>query len=503
MKILKFLFGISFAFLACFGAHADSLFFESEPIQAGIEVFKMSRGFADIYSELDSVSWAGKNINVAIESLENIHQDAHIAATDERVILVWRDEIVANYPRPNPRDWDAYGEITTALVLKMRERDTGLRTLEPSYIYNVVLQALMHSIDENGRYISPSENSIFKDDRILTSVGIEGARDERGNFRVFGVYNGSPADVAGIMSGDLIGEINGTLVAELSDSDLASMLSGFDSGTLKMTLMSPSGNRRVVVRRATIVIADADIVFMDDDNGGVLYIVVNKVSEGAVTIIKEALKKYKDLNGIILDLRAASGDDEITAAKMAGLFVGSRPVMRIVETARDETEVVPTGAPLTNAPIVVVLSNMTRGTAEAIAATIYENGRGVLIGTPSAGIGRIASKIELVGGGALELLNKSIKTGAGRVIDSRGVFPIVCLANIRTSQQQNAFFLNVINNDFHAKDFNSVADVDVAAVRRACPVITSGEDEDALSLSVGAKILTDRAVYNRLLNLQQ
>lgn len=503
MKILKFLFGISLAFIMCGVVRADGLFFETEPMQGGIDVKEMSQGFADIYKNLDSVSWGGKNINVAIESLENLHRDAHIAVTDERVILVWRDEIVANYPRPSARDWNAFGEITTALVLKMRERDKELAMAAPSDIYRAVVDGLMRGIDEQGRYIAPRDNGIFNDNRILTSVGIEGARDERGNFRVFGVYNGSPADVAGITSGDLIGEINGTLVSELSDSALASMMSGFDSGTLKMTLMSPSGNRRVVVRRATIVIADADIIFMDDDDGGILNIVVNKVSDAAVTIVQEALQRYKDLNGVILDLRSAFGDDARAAAKFAGFFVGSQPIMRVIETARDETEVVPTGAPLTSAPVVVVLSNMTRGTAEAIAAAIYETGRGVLIGTPTAGSGRIASKIQLKDGGALELLNKSIKTGSGRAIDGRGVFPIVCLANIRSSQQQNAFFLNVVNNDFRAQDFNSVPNIDSEAVRRACPIITSGEDEDMLSLAVGVKILTDKTVYNKLLNLQQ
>lgn len=501
-KIFKSLFKISLAIFLCAGAWAEGLFFDSEPVQGGINVVEMSRGFADIYEKLDGVSWGGKNISVAIESLENINSNAHIAVTDERVILVWRDEIVANYPQPAPNDWQAFGEITTALVLKMRSRDATLAAANASEVYRIVMDALMRGIDESGRYVSQSDNDIFNDNRILTSVGIEGARDERGNFRVFGVYNGSPADAAGIVSGDLIGEINGTLVSELSDGALASMMSGFDSGTLKMTLLSPSGSRRVVVRRATIVIADADIVFMDDDNGGVLDIIVNKISDNAVKIVQEALTQHQNLNGVILDLRAAFGDDAISGAKLAGLFIGAQPVMRIAQTAMDDTEVVPTGAPLTLAPMVVVVSNMTRGTAEAIAAAIYENARGVLIGTPTAGAGRIASKIDLENGDALELLNKTIKTGAGRAIDSRGVFPIVCLSNIRTSQQQNAFFLNVINNDFRAQDFNAVSDIDAETVRRGCPIITSGEDEDRLALSVGVKILTDKSVYQKLLNLE-
>ena len=174
------------------------------------------------------------------------------------------------------------------------------------------------------------------------------------------------------------------------------------------------------------------------------------------------------------------------------------PVMRIVETAGEEVEVVPGGKAVTDAPVVVLMSNQTRGTAEALVSAFYENGRGVLVGTPTAGSARIASRIDLDNGGALELLNKSIKTGKGNAIDGRGVFPIVCLSNIRTSQQRNAFFLNVINNDFHSQDFNRMPNVSATDIRRGCPVITSGADEDAVASAVSAKILTDKKVYNRL-----
>lgn len=480
--------------------HADSLFFEDEPIQDGLNVFDVSATFADIYKKLDDVKWAGKNINVAIESLEKLNSNAHIAATDERVVLVWGDSIIANYPRPKPGDWNGFGEITTALVLKLRANDSVLHNATTSEMYQLVVDALMRGIDENGRYIYSRVAEITEDGRILTSVGLEGARDARGNWRVHGVYKDSPADISGIREGDLIVAVNGENVANLSDDDLSAVMSGFNSGTSKIKLLTPTGEHDVVLRRATIILADADVVHRSDpDTGGILEIVVHRISDNAAAIVNEALAKYTDVSGIILDLRAATGDDERAAAKFAGLFIGQKPVMRIVETAKDEVEVIPGGNAVTDAPVVVLMSNMTRGTAEAVVAAFYEYGRGVLVGTPTAGSARISTRINLENGGALELLNKSVKTGTGRTIDGRGIFPIVCLSNIRSSNQQNAFFLNVINNDFNAKDFNQDPDADIDAIRRGCPVITSGADEDAISAAVAVKILTDSKVYNKLI----
>ena len=499
MGIKKFFVFMTIILGVMCGARADSLFFEDEPIQDGLPVFEASRTFAEIYQKLDDVNWAGKNLNIAIESLENLNKSAHVAATDERVVLVWGDDIIANFPRPAANDWNGFGEITTALILKMRAYDANLRQMSESEMYQAVVDSLIRGVDENGRYIFSKAAEIAEDGRLLTSVGVEGARDARGNFRVNGIYKGAPADMAGIRAGDLIEQINGRFVADMSDDELAAVMTGFNSGTSKIHLLTPYGNKDVVLRRATIVLADADVVHRSDpDTGGLLEIIVHNVSDGAVAIVNEALARYADVSGIVLDLRVAGGDDERAAAKLAGLFIGKRPVMRIVETASDEVEVVPGGDAVSDAPVVVLMSDQTRGTAEALVAAFYENARGVLVGTPTAGAARIASRIDLSNGGALELLNKSIKTGQGRAIDGRGIFPIVCLSNIRTNQQQNAFFLNVINNDFNARDFNQEPDVNPADIRRGCPVITNGADEDAVATAVSVKILTDKKVYNRL-----
>lgn len=481
---------------------ADSLFQDSQVID-GIEVAKVSDVFADIYEKLDGVNWAGKNINVAIENLESLNPKAHIAATGERVVLVWGDELIANYPYPAEKSWQEYGQITTALIMHMREQDSRLRSLRDVELYDVVVNALLSGVDENGSYIYSKDMINNADTKILTSIGFDGGRDERGNFRVTGVFKDSPADVSGIHEGDIISEINGQRVSKMTDGDISAVLSGYNSGTSKLKLLTPTGNKNVTLRRATVVLADADIIYrgLDDNKGGILEIIVHKISDGAVDIINEALAKHSDATGIILDLRTSVGDNEKAAAKLAGLFIGQKPVMRIAETAFDELEVVPGGEAVTEAPVVVLISDTTRGTAEAVAAAFYENKRGVLIGTPTAGHSRIASLIDLKNGGVLELFNKSVKTGLGNVLDGRGVFPLVCLSNIRNESQQEVFFLNVMNGEFNAHDYNKDTKVNVKSLRKACPKITSGTDEDNVSMAVSVKILTDKQIYKELMDL--
>ena len=88
MKIKQFFLILG---LVCYPiiVQSDTLFYDNVEIQDDLDVYAVSDVFADIYEKLDGVNWAGKNIDVAIESLEKLNPDAHIAATGERAVLVW------------------------------------------------------------------------------------------------------------------------------------------------------------------------------------------------------------------------------------------------------------------------------------------------------------------------------------------------------------------------------------------------------------------------------
>lgn len=461
--------------------------------------YNPEKTFAEIYEKLDSVKWGGKNVGVAIEGLENLSPYAHLAATDDRIILVWKDSIIGNFQKPVAKDWDNYGKITVSLIEKMRERDATLAMMPQDVIYEQAFAALMRGINEEGKYIPKATLLNSSENRVLTSMGISGWRDRGGEFRVDAVVKGSPADMAGIQVEDLIDMVNGREVSDMSDAEVDAVFRGMNSGTAKLHLLTPTGNRNVVVRRATILLADADIVYRPVDKDAILEIIIHDLTDNAVKIVNEALLKYKNVSGVILDLRVANGADARAATKLAGLFIGKKSVMRVAQDGNEDMEFVPADDAVTDAMLVVLVSNTTNGTPEAVASAIYENGRGVLVGTPTAGNARIATRMDLGNGGVLELMDKSIKSSQGIGLDSRGVFPIVCLSNIRSSKQQNAFFVNVVNDDFNIKDFNKDSNVDVDAVRRACPIIANGEDEDMVSAAVATKILIDKNVYHKLI----
>ena len=461
----------------------------------------MSKTFSDIYSRLDSVKWDGKDIRIAIESIENIIPNVKIAATDTRVMVLHKDTIIGNWSRPMDGNWDEFGEITTAIVLKLREVDKRLSNMNQSNIYKAVVSAIMKGINENGKYIYSEKEDEANDPHVLTSLGIGGVRTNNGDYIINTIFKGSPADSAGLSMGDILISANNTPLRNLSDMEVLGLFNGFSSGTIKIKAIGDDGKeKKVTLRRASVMVADADIVMLNGDKN-IIEIIVHKISDNSVGIVSEALYKYKDkFDGIYLDLRTAVGEDERAMAKFAGLFLGAVPVARISMEASVDLEIVPGEDAVTNKPIVITVSNATSGTAEALAFAFYENNVGAIIGMPTAGRAKLATKLDLLNGGVLELLNREIKTGQNRKINGRGFFPIVCLSNIRTSDQEDVFLVNVKNHDWNIQDFNKDENVSPKTARKGCPNIRSGVDEDNVSLAVAMDILMNDDVYQRLKN---
>jgi carboxyl-terminal processing protease len=477
------------------------IFDSDEPVIDGLNVLEMSGVFADIYKKLDSVQWDGKDIRIAIESIENVAAKVKVAATDERVMVLYGNDIISNWPRPADKDWKSFGQITTAIILNLRKKVPALARMDAPAVYKTVVGSIMKGVNENGKYIYSKTEHGKSDPYVLTSLGIAGVRTSSGDYILNTIFKGSPADAAGLVDGDVLISANGAPLRDLSDMEVLGLFNGFSSGTIKLKAIGADGaEKSAALRRASVVIADADIVVMNANDKKILQIIIHRISDGSINLALDALEKYKDeIGGIYLDLRGATGDDELAMAKLAGIFLGQVPVARIAVNAMEEIEIIPGGDKIIDSPIVIATSGATSGAAEGIAFAFWENKTGVIIGMPTAGKARLVTRLDLENGGALEILNRTIKSGQNRAIDGRGFFPPVCLSNIRTADQKDIFIVNAKNHDFGARDFNADESVDAKTARKGCPNIKSGSDEDAAALAVAMDILLNKDAYDALL----
>jgi C-terminal processing protease CtpA/Prc len=152
-----------------------------------------------------------------------------------------------------------------------------------------------------------------------------------------------------------------------------------------------------------------------DENYG--YIRIGRVSGRLPEEFSSALEKLSatnKVNGLVIDLRYATGNDYAAAAKVVDRFVGSeQPLLDWGKGMVKSTD-------KTNAfrqPVAVLVNQFTTGAAEALAAVLRMKDIGLLIGTNTAGQASITKDFPLQSGEVLRIAVAPIKSGDGDVVE--------------------------------------------------------------------------------------
>ena len=173
-------------------------------------------------------------------------------------------------------------------------------------------------------------------------------------------------------------------------------------------------------------------------DGQIAYLRVGRVSSGLPDALREAYQKLagtNKLNGAVLDLRYAGGEDYEAAAGTADLFVKKeRPLLdwgNSVVRSKDKAEALVT-------PLAVLINRQTAGAAEALAAVLREAGAGLLLGTRTAGQAMVAEEYPLRDGQRLRIATGAVRLGDGSTLSTEGVKPDI-VVEVRP-EEERAYF---------------------------------------------------------------
>ncbi|MFL5505989.1 MAG: S41 family peptidase [Gemmatimonadales bacterium] len=231
----------------------------------------------------------------------------------------------------------------------------------------------------------------------------------------------SPAERAGIQTGDQIVEVDGKSTHDWKSEAAVKALRGLPGSQVKILVRRPglADPMPYELTRAAIHVKSVQPGTMFD--GGVGYISLNPVSEtSAIELQQEiAAMKKKGMKSMLLDLRNNPGGLLDQGVKVADLFLD--PGQEIVSTrgrSRGATrQFFDSDAQLDAAlPIVVMVSEGTASAAEIIAGALQDHDRALVVGTPSFGKGLVQTLYPLGESTALKLTTARWFTPSGRTI---------------------------------------------------------------------------------------
>ena len=231
----------------------------------------------------------------------------------------------------------------------------------------------------------------------------------------------TPAERAGIQTGDRIIEVDGKSTEGWKNDEAVKALRGAPGSKVTITIRR-SGIAEPIkypLTRAQIHIRSVPAGTMFD--GGVGYISLNPVSETSAGELRQEITsmKKKGMKSLILDLRYNPGGLLDQGVEVSDLFLDAQ--QEIVSTrgrARGSTKQFFDDARQAwpELPIVVLVNEGTASAAEIIAGALQDHDRAVVVGTPTFGKGLVQTLFPLGEGVALKLTTARWYTPSGRTI---------------------------------------------------------------------------------------
>jgi carboxyl-terminal processing protease len=248
--------------------------------------------------------------------------------------------------------------------------------------------------------------------------------EEEGRLVIVTPIAGSPAEKAGIRAGDIVLEVDGESVTEMSLTEAVLLIRG-PRGTTVVLLVLHKGESEPVeieIVRAEIEIPSVILEMRED----IALITISNFSERTDDELAEVLKEIaqEGATGIILDLRSNPGGLLATVVDVSGRFLEDGIIYYMVDYQGEKTATsVKRKSPRTDLPLVVLVDSYSASGSELLAGALQDNGRAVIAGTTTYGKGSVNVPYKLKDGSGLYITTARWLTPSGHIIEGQGIEP--------------------------------------------------------------------------------
>jgi carboxyl-terminal processing protease len=291
------------------------------------------------------------------------------------------------------------------------------------------IRGVLRTLEDDVVFIEPDRARLFAEDITGTYEGIGTVVRMRkdGKLLIVHPFEGSPAEKAGLLPGDLILKVDGTSLEGMSVMEAIFLIRGPEGTTVQLLIEREGKTFEVEIVRARIEIPVVDYDVIDED---IAYIWLWGFSTPVAGKIKVALRELlaKEPKGLILDLRNNPGGLLDVSIEVASQFIGEGIILteRLKDGQVREYKARPGGLAL-EIPLVVLINGGTASASEIVAGAIQDAGRGILIGEPTMGKGSIQHPYTLSDGSELRVTYAYWFTPKGRAIHKEGLTPDILI----------------------------------------------------------------------------
>jgi carboxyl-terminal processing protease len=304
---------------------------------------------------------------------------------------------------------------------------------EKDLVYGAI-EGMVQGLDPHSAFLRPDVYRAIRDETTgeFDGVGLEIVMKDDGPTVVAPMAD-SPAERAGLRTGDRILKVDGTSTRDLTLPDVVRRMKGRAGTQVSLEIMREGfrAPQAITLVRDRVRTSSVDARVLDA-RAGLAYVRITSFQDRTDRQLKAALDELRgrlggEIRGLVLDLRNNPGGLLDQAVRVADRFLLSGVIVTTegrgrrapeVESAREKDTEPPY-------PMAVLVNRGSASASEIVAGALQDHGRAAIVGSRTFGKGSVQTVIELEDGSALKLTVAKYFTPRHRSIQDQGIAPDV------------------------------------------------------------------------------
>ncbi|MFO7166796.1 MAG: S41 family peptidase [Chloroflexota bacterium] len=301
--------------------------------------------------------------------------------------------------------------------------------IDPKTMTDGAIAGMLDSLGDNGhtRYLTAEEAQAEREALSGRFEGIGAYIDVLGDQPlIVQPIEDSPAERAGIRTGDRILRVNGEDVRGISVEELRNKVRGPKGTTVTLTILHEGEAEpvEIAVVREEIRLRSVSWRMLPD---GVALVQINRFAERTSEEFRQAREELEaqGARALVLDLRNNPGGLVTELVGVASQLLPPESTVLIEQDRSGNTRPYKTArdSQPTTLPMVVLVNENSASAAEILAGALKDNGRARVIGMPTFGTATVLRSFDLPGGGQVRLGTSQWLTPEGKEVRGVGIQP--------------------------------------------------------------------------------
>lgn len=279
--------------------------------------------------------------------------------------------------------------------------------------------------DEYTEYMTAEEWEDFQASALgnYVGIGVYMSLDKNGNVVIVAPIKDSPAERAGLETGDIIVSVDDENVIGMSADEVSSRIKGEEGTKVKVTIFRKDEYKDFELERAAIKAYRVTSKILENNIG---YISLETFDDGCAEEFKDEYLKLKKSGAkkIIIDLRNNTGGIVTEALDILDMIIPKGNIELITIDSKGEKDYTyAEEEPIIDCPIVVLANQYSASASEIMIGALKDNKKATIVGTTTYGKGVIQNVYTFKDGSALKITAAEYYTPGETKINKIGIEP--------------------------------------------------------------------------------